>query len=322
MVATILFSAFGFSRAPPTTVVEIRLWPCVPGRAAAPPVPVWPRTRCQMFVSARDVPRSGLATKLESGTLIPRRSCRRSSAVAGAAKRSSQVTSLAIRRRYCAPISAPTRAALPACAERVGEAAEAADPELERVDQVSVLRTQRPGRVEALCGRDELLVLLGVPVQGPDEGGLAHFGSRQRRRELRSDPLRAVADLPDVLHVAGIPILFRLAPAARDPEDEQDDDEDREADEPDQPEQRGQTRWRPLRTARAARAPSRAFGLDGPRVAAPRRSRTRSRYRARSWRQAGVPADPPNDCIGGEGFHPAASTPIAHGHGDRVLPCQ
>ena len=148
-------------------------------------------------------------------------------------------------------------------AERVGQAAEAADPELERVDEMRVLRAQRAGRVQPLGGRDELLMLLGVSVQGPHEGRLPNLGPRERRRELGSDPLRAVADLPDVLHVTGIPILFRLAPAARDPEDEEDHDEDREADEPDQPQKRGQAGRRALRTAGAARSPSRAFGLDG-----------------------------------------------------------
>jgi hypothetical protein len=123
-------------------------------------------------------------------------------------------------------------------AEGVREASQAADPELKRLDELFLLPAKRAGRIEALGLADELILLLGVPVQRADQRSLPDLRPRQRRAELGSDLLGLVGDLLGVLHVAGVAVLLCLAAAGRDPEDQPDDDEDGEADQPDETQDR------------------------------------------------------------------------------------
>src|SRR5581483_7302615 len=128
--------------------------------------------------------------------------------------------------------------------ERVGEAGEAADAELERLDRVLVLDAERAGRRHRARGGDVLLLLLGEAGDPALQvGGLDPLG-RQGVVQLPADLLRVLRDRPDLLHVAPVRALLARALAAGDPEDEEDDDQDREGDQAGESEQRGETdRW-------------------------------------------------------------------------------
>jgi len=124
--------------------------------------------------------------------------------------------------------------------DRVIDPAQSADTKLKRLDHLTVLDAQRAGLADPLCLLDELLLLLGEPVQPLGQLGPPDVGLNEGGVQLRPDPLRLVGDLLDVGHVVRVGIALCLAATARDPEHQEDDDQDREADQADEAEERRQ----------------------------------------------------------------------------------
>src|SRR6185312_16693557 len=141
--------------------------------------------------------------------------------------------------------------------EAVGEAAQAADAKLERLQRRLVLDAERAGRMDRAEGGDVLLPALGEAVDlGLELAELDPLGG-ERGVELATDLRRVVGDDADLLVVVPVRALLAGTLAAGDPEDEQDDDQDGEGDQPGQAEER---RHADGRTARRRPTRAAAFG--------------------------------------------------------------
>src|SRR5262249_39996412 len=93
--------------------------------------------------------------------------------------------------------------------EHVLQAPQTAHTQLEGVERSLLLAGQPSGRVEALGGRDELLLALLEPAETALQIGLLNARLRQQRVQLTADRLRLPGDLGDVRHV--VLVLARLA---------------------------------------------------------------------------------------------------------------
>ena len=109
-----------------------------------------------------------MLTNWDCGTTTPLMPCSLRTCIAGALKVSSHTTSLGeqplrlLGERLARLVGVGL---LRGRRERVGEPAQAADPELERLDQLLVHLAEMPGRVEGLRAVDVLLLLVGEPVE-------------------------------------------------------------------------------------------------------------------------------------------------------------
>src|SRR5262249_42459877 len=113
--------------------------------------------------------------------------------------------------------------------DRVGEAREAIDAVLKRLDHGLLLVPERTGRRDAARLIDVLLLLPGKADDLLLE--LRALARRQQRLvELAPDLLRGGRHVGDLRHVALVRLRLAALLAALDPEDEQDDDQDREGD--------------------------------------------------------------------------------------------
>ncbi len=175
--------------------------------------------------------------------------------LAGASKKSSQFTSLAMRRADCCASSVPGLVRVLGAgdlAERAGEAVETADAELERLDHVLVLLAQRAGRIERLGALDRLALRLAQAVELRLEILERRPGREDQRVQILADLGRVGADLLDVGHVVLVLRVLLVGTAGVHPEDEDDDEEDRAGDQRREAQQRSVGSGRALRDSGTA----------------------------------------------------------------------
>ncbi len=212
--------------------------------------------RSQIGTIERVLARSGVWTKLESGTSTPLISCSWRTATAGSLKRSSQTTSLATSRSACDGEQRARRGGVLralGAPEALGEAGEAGDAELERFERRLVGGAQRPGRIEPFGARDADLLLRDETVKLLLQLGGLDPGRRQHVAELAPDAIGLARDGRDVLHVVAVRVVLLVLLAALRPEQEQHDDQDREGDQAEQAQQRREAGARADRAPRGAR---------------------------------------------------------------------
>src|SRR4051795_104180 len=137
--------------------------------------------------------------------------------------------------------------------EGVREPAQGACPQLQHLDQMIVLDTQRARRVEVAGLGDLLLLLGGVALDLGLELALLDAGGGERGVELLPDSGRAAGNAPDVGDVAVVlPVLAARGAAPRE-NDEQHDGQDEEGDQPREAEHGDEPGRGPDRASRAAR---------------------------------------------------------------------
>ena len=142
--------------------------PCRPLPVLVPPPVDAPRRRLTMSANVTALVRSAFVTTCERGTATPCTPCSLRICSDG---RLEQVVPHDVAREESLRLLGEDGARLRGVLrlrrrlERVREAAQPADPELQRLDHLLVRVAQVPGRVERLRVRDVLLLLLREPAQ-------------------------------------------------------------------------------------------------------------------------------------------------------------
>ena len=250
------------------------LVPCRPPGVVPDPEAAEPLIRSQIGTIVRVLPRSGVCTKLESGTSIPLSfGSSFSTTIDGALKRSSQTTSLETRRSACEASSAPAAAASFDPCVRSNASASPARPRTlncERLDRRLVGFPQRPGRIELFGARDAELLLADEARELCLQLRRLDALRRQRIAQLAADTFGLTRDGRHARHVVVVRVPFLVLLAALRPQQQQHDDQDREGDQAEQAQQRREAGTRadraawlaraaPASQSTAQRAPGRAF---------------------------------------------------------------